>query len=55
MSTLIGLFFGALIVAGILGMVRIQRAEYFAAREAERKQKARLDAFRVRSCRPDGD
>lgn len=61
-TSLAFLFFGTLAVAGAFSMAKIQRAELASARakreaasEAERKRKARLAEFRVKSFRPDGD
>ena len=47
------LFFGTLVVAVIVDMAKIQRAE--AAIEAERKRQARLAEFSAKCFRPDGD
>lgn len=49
------LFFGTLCVAGLLGMAKVRRHELRAKREGEARHRARLDAFRVKSFRPDGD
>lgn len=55
MTAFIGLFFGGLLVAAILGIAKIQRAEYFAAREAKEEREARIKEFRAKCYRPDGD
>lgn len=55
MSTFIFFLFGALIVAAAFSMAKIQRKELLAAREQARAKKARLDAFRAKCHRPDGD
>jgi len=54
--------FAALTVAAVFSMVKIQRAELRAARakrdeanEIERKRQLRLEEFRAKCCRPDGD
>lgn len=49
------LLFGVLPLAGLVAMVRIQRAEYFEAREIKRKREARLAEFSAKCFRPDGD
>lgn len=53
--TIIGIFFGALLVAAAVGMAKIQRRELIEARAAKEAQKTRLEAFRAKRYRPDGD
>lgn len=55
MTTFIFFFFGTLAVAGAFNMAKIQRAELLAARAQKAQEKARIDAFRAKCWRPDGD
>lgn len=52
MTTFCGFFFGALLVAAIHGMAKIQRQELLDASEAKRIKEARLAEFRARCSRP---
>lgn len=54
-TSFVFLFFCALAVAGALSMAKIQRQESLDAREAKRKQTERIEAFRAKCFRPDGD
>lgn len=49
------LFFGTLAVVGVFSMVKIQRQELLDARAAKAKQQTRIEAFRPKCFRPDGD
>lgn len=55
MTSFVFFFYGTLIVAAAFSMVKIHRAE--AARSARTKSvsEARIDAFRAKCYRPDGD
>ncbi len=60
--TFIGLFFAVLLMAAIRSMAKIQRAELLEARakreaacKVARAREARLEEFRAKCYRPDGD
>lgn len=55
MMSFIFFFFGVLLVAATFGMVKIQREEHLAMREKKARERARIDAFRSKCHRPDGD
>ncbi len=62
MTSFIFLFFGVLLVAGVFSMAKIQRQQLLEARAkkaqgyaAERARLARLEAYRAKCFRPDGD
>ncbi|MGH8519856.1 MAG: hypothetical protein ACREU9_00120 [Gammaproteobacteria bacterium] len=52
---LVFLFFGILMCAGIAGMAKIQRDELLASRDKKAQQQNRIEAFRAKCYRPDGD
>lgn len=55
MTTFAFLFFSILVVAAIFSMAKIQRREWLDARENKRASEARIQAFRAKCFRPDGD
>ena len=55
MTTFTFLFFGTLAVVGGFSMAKIQRQELLDARAAKEKHAARIQAFRAKCYRPDGD